>query len=178
MNEPRLLRRSHVYAGRIVDIGIETVELPNGVECDLEIIRHPGGSAVAAIDGSGRICLLRQYRHAAGAWIWEIPAGCIDAGEAPETTAKRELEEEAGMNASEWRSLGTMLSSPGVFTEVVHLYLARGLSDVGMSAGEDEVFEVVWTPLDDALRRVSNGDIVDAKTVIALFRVRDLLNAT
>ena len=114
----------HVFTGRVIEVNVERVQLPNGAVADLEIIHHPGGAAVVALDDDNRICLLRQFRHAVDGWIWELPAGKIDNREPPLDTAQRELEEEAGMAAALWRSLGDYVSSPGVFTEVVHLFLA------------------------------------------------------
>lgn len=161
-----------IYKGRIITLGVEQVTLPNGREIDLEIVRHPGGAAVAAIDERDRICLIRQYRHAADGWLWELPAGKIDNREEPLLTAKRELAEEAGVKASEWQSLGLMRSSPGVFDEVIHLYLATGLTRVEQSLEADEVLEVHWMPIQEALQWAVDGKINDAKSVIALFRAR------
>src|SRR5580700_4460862 len=93
----------------------------------LEVVHHPGGAATVALDGEERICLLRQYRYVAGGWLWELPAGKLEPDEPPLATAQRELAEEAGVRARHWRSLGTVLSSPGVFTERLHLFLARGI---------------------------------------------------
>lgn len=162
----------HVYAGRVVRLDLETVRLPNGVRHELEIVHHPGGAAVAAVDAQRRVCLIRQYRHAAGGWVWELPAGKLEPAEPPGETARRELAEEAGMQASEWRTLGTSLSSPGVFTEVVHLYLALELAPVPLAHEPAEVIEIHWVPLDEACARALRGEINDAKTVIGLLRSR------
>ncbi|AGA91976.1 ADP-ribose pyrophosphatase [Thioflavicoccus mobilis 8321] len=161
--------RRSVFQGRIVDVGIESVRLPNGRRTELEIIRHPGGAAAVAIDADGRVCLLRQYRHAAGGWLWELPAGKIDPGEAPFATARRELAEEAGVTAEDWSALGHLHSSPGVFTEVIHLYLARDLCLRGHTHDADEVIEIHWVPLGEALEWCRTGRITDAKTMTGLF---------
>ncbi len=163
-------RREPIYRGEVVDLGLETVTLPTGRECVLEIIRHPGGAAALAIDTENRVCLLRQYRHAAGGWVWELPAGKIDDAEPPEETARRELAEEAGVSARSWTGLGKMASSPGIFTELVHLYLARGLEATNANVHADEVLEVHWIDLEEALEWVRCGRIFDAKTVIALLK--------
>ena len=92
-------KQKKLYQGKVIELYLEQVILPNGVPAELEIVRHPGGAAVVAIDIENRICLLRQYRYAAGGWIWELPAGKLDPGEAPLVTAQRELEEEAGLCA-------------------------------------------------------------------------------
>ncbi len=166
-----------VYQGKIISLGLETAELPNGRELELEIVRHPGGAAAVALDHEGRVCLIRQYRHAAGGWLWELPAGKIDGGEDPLETAKRELAEEVGVAAARWCSLGYMHSSPGVFDEVVHLYLARGLDHVGQALGADELLEVHWLPLPQALRWAEENVVTDAKSVIGLLRAAAWMDA-
>jgi ADP-ribose pyrophosphatase len=172
----RLIRP--VYQGRAVRLDLERVVLPNGHEIELEIIRHPGGAATVAVDERDRVCLLRQYRHAAGGWLWELPAGKLDAGEAPQRTASRELAEEAGVKADTWSSLGQLVSSPGVFTEVVHLFLARGLSPTRTAPEPGECLEVHWVPRGQAVQRALDGDIEDAKTVIGLLRADALLRGS
>lgn len=163
------------YSGRVVSVDLEQVVLPNGDAIELEIVRHPGGAAIVAVDEKDRVCLLRQYRHAAGGWLWELPAGKLDPGEAPSATARRELAEEAGVAAQDWTSLGEVVSSPGVFTEVVHLFLARELSRAAATPEHGECFEVTWVPLSEALRRALGGDIRDAKTVVGLLRADAVL---
>jgi ADP-ribose pyrophosphatase len=164
-----------MFDGRAVQLDLERVVLPNGDEVELEIVRHPGGAAIVAIDGRDRVCLLRQYRHAADGWLWELPAGKLDAGETPSGTARRELAEEAGVAAAHWTSLGRMISSPGVFTEVVHLFLARGLSQVAGAPETGECLEVHWLPRREAVQRALAGELEDAKTVIALLRADAVL---
>jgi len=158
-----------------VRVTVETVRLPNGHVSDLEIIHHPGGAAVVAIDAEESVCLLHQYRHAAGGWIWELPAGKLEPAEPPRRTAERELIEEAGRSAQAWHSLGTYVSSPGVFTEIVHLYLARQLDSVKMELEAGELIEVHWVPLTEACRRAEQGDINDGKTIVGLLRARAVL---
>jgi ADP-ribose pyrophosphatase len=136
----------------------------------LEIVRPPGGAAVVALDAHNRVCVLRQYRHAAGGYIYELPAGKLEPDEPPAETIRRELAEEAGMSAAHWQSLGTYFSSPGVFTEVIHLYLATGLEPVAARPEADEVFEIEWWPLDKAMERARSGELVDAKTIIGILR--------
>jgi 8-oxo-dGTP pyrophosphatase MutT (NUDIX family) len=161
---------THVFTGRVIEVNIERVELPNGTTASLEIIRHPGGAAVLALDAGNRVCLLRQFRHAAGGWVWELPAGKIDNREPPLQTAQRELEEEAGMTADSWQSLGDTLSSPGVFTEVVHLYLATQLTALPPRPEEHEVFEVHWLPFSAVLQMARSGELRDGKSLVAVFR--------
>jgi len=163
-----------IFTGRVVTLDVAQVELPNGRTAELEIVGHPGGAAVVAVNEAGEVCLLRQYRHVAGGWVWEIPAGKLD-GQSPDATARSELREEAGCTALCWESLGRVLSSPGVFAEVVHLYLARELTFVGAAPEADEVFEARWVPLAEAARRALAGEIEDGKSVIALLRAADRL---
>lgn len=159
-----------VFTGRVIEVNIERVELPNGSTADLEIIHHPGGAAVVAVDTQRRVCLLRQFRHAANGWLWELPAGKIDNREPPLQTAQRELQEEAGCRAQRWESLGEYVSSPGVFTEVIHLYFATELTVTSASHEEHEVIEVHWKPFDDVLRMAHDGELRDGKSLVGIFR--------
>ncbi|HUO96751.1 MAG TPA: NUDIX hydrolase [Steroidobacteraceae bacterium] len=165
-----------IYTGRVVTLDVSEVTLPNGHRATLEIVGHPGGAAVVAVNAADEVCLLHQYRHVAGGWLWEIPAGKLD-GKTPEATARAELAEEAGLTATEWQSLGRIHSSPGVFGEVVHLFLARGLAAVTAAPEREEVFEVRWVPLKTAVARALAGEISDAKSVVALLRAADRLGA-
>lgn len=164
-----------IYEGRVIRLNVEQVRLPNGADAELEIIHHPGGAAVVAVNDSRQLCLLRQYRHAAGGWLWELPAGKLDPGEQPLFTAQRELQEEAGMCANDWQSLGKIISSPGVFTEVIHLFLARSLSQVPAQTEAQEVIEVHWLAWADAWRMAQSGEIEDAKTLAGLLRAQDVI---
>lgn len=171
-----MTRRKVIYDGRIVHLAIESAGLPDGREAELEIVRHPGGSLIVAVDDAYRVCLVRQFRHAAGGWIWELPAGVRDNAEAPGLTARRELKEEVGVEAKSWQALGSLLSTPGFCDERLHIYLARDLS-LGAHAREaDEFIEVHWLAMDQAIQMAEQGDIEDAKTIVGLFRAREALN--
>jgi 8-oxo-dGTP pyrophosphatase MutT (NUDIX family) len=159
-----------VFSGRVIQVNVERVQLPNANVAELEIIHHPGGAAVVAIDASDNVCLLRQFRHAANGYVWELPAGKIDNKEPPLNTARRELTEEAGRTAGSWESLGDYLSSPGVFTEVVHLFLATGLQQTAQGHEEHEVIEVHWKPFGEVLRMAQQGEIRDGKSLVGIFR--------
>jgi ADP-ribose pyrophosphatase len=158
-----------IYRGRIVNLRIERVTLPNGTAVELELMHHPGAAAVVAADEQQRVVLIRQYRYAAGGYIWELPAGVLSPDEPPETCAARELREEAGLAATDIRRLGAILTTPGFCDERIHLFLARGLREVGHSREADEdITELRRLPLPDALAMVRAGEIVDAKTVAGL----------
>ena len=161
-------RDEPVYQGRIIQFGIETITMPNGVSVKLEIVRHPGGAAIVALDSDNRVCLLRQFRHAAGGWIWELPAGKLEPGEPAETTAVRELVEEAGLQASRWTSLGRLIATPGFCDEIIYLFLAQDLTRVQAQPEVHELFEVHWIPLATAIAQVYDGTIYDAKTMLGL----------
>lgn len=161
-----------IYRGNAMTINREHVVFPDGKQGELEIVRHPGGAGAVAIDAQERVCLIRQFRYAAGAWLWEIPAGRMEPGEAPAVTAERELAEEAGLLASQWSSLGEVLPSPGICDERIHLFLAQGLSATPMTHDALEFIEVHWLPLSEAVQWALRGDISDAKTLAALLRAQ------
>jgi ADP-ribose pyrophosphatase len=158
------------FKGRVITVTTDEVVLPNGHRAQLEVVHHPGGAAVIALDSQQRVCLLRQYRYVADGWIWELPAGKLEPGEPPLTTAQRELIEEAGVSATRWESLGSVLSSPGVFAEVLHLFYATGIETATAAHESAEVIEVHWIPFAEACEWALNGTIRDAKTVIGLLR--------
>jgi len=166
-----------VFQGRVLTLNLERVQLPNGRVAELEIAHHPGGAAVVAVDARGRVCLLRQFRHAAGGWLDELPAGKLDGGEPPLQCAQRELAEEAGMLARRWDKLGEFFSSPGVLTEVIHLFLARDLAPTDARPEEHEVFEAIWVPLEEAVQLAAGAGLRDAKSVIGLLWARERLRA-
>jgi len=165
-----------IYQGRVITLNVERVRLPNQQLAELEIIHHPGGAAVLAIDDQQRVCLLYQYRHAAGGYVWELPAGKIDNREPHFATVQRELQEEAGCSAGKWHYLGHSLSSPGVFTEVIHLYLATELTHSPNQPEAHEVFHVEWRSFSEVLAMVQRGEIVDGKTLIGLFLAQQFLD--
>jgi 8-oxo-dGTP pyrophosphatase MutT (NUDIX family) len=159
------------YSGRVISVTTDDVVLPNGHRAKLEVVHHPGGAAVVAVDSNRQVCLLRQYRYVADGYVWELPAGKLEPNEPPLETARRELIEEAGVSARHWESLGTVLSSPGVFGEVLHLYHATGIEPSTAAHEHAEVIEVHWMPFDEAYEWAMNGTIRDAKTIIGLARV-------
>ena len=162
------------YQGRVIRVTTDEVRLPNGHQALLEVVHHPGGAAAVALDSAGRVCLLRQYRYVADGWLWELPAGKLEPDEPPLLTAQRELVEEAGVSAQAWRSLGVCLSSPGVFSERLHLYLATELAAATAAHERAEVIEVHWVPFEQACGWALDGTIADCKTAIGLLRARNM----
>jgi 8-oxo-dGTP pyrophosphatase MutT (NUDIX family) len=166
-------RQTLHFSGRVITVTTDEVVLPNGHRSLLEVVHHPGGAATVALDAAQRVCLLRQYRYVAGGWLWELPAGKLEPDEPPLTTAQRELTEEAGVRAGHWRSLGTLLSSPGVFTERLHLFLATDIVPAAHAHESAEVIEVNWIALEEACGWALDGTIADAKTALGLLRARE-----
>jgi 8-oxo-dGTP pyrophosphatase MutT (NUDIX family) len=158
------------FRGRVINVTVDDVTLPNGTRAELEVVHHPGGAVVVAIDHEERVCLLRQYRYVAQGWVWELPAGKLEPREPPLETARRELVEEAGVGAERWSSLGSYLSSPGVFSEVLHLFLAEELTAGTALPEANEVLEVHWVSFAEACARALSGDIRDGKTIVGLLR--------
>ncbi|HLJ37019.1 MAG TPA: NUDIX hydrolase [Steroidobacteraceae bacterium] len=166
------------FTGRVIRVTTDQVLLPNGHRAALEVVHHPGGAVAVAVDGQRRVCLLRQYRYVADGWLWELPAGKLEPREPPLATAQRELAEEAGVSARDWRALGTALSSPGVFTEVLHLFLATGIAPAAAAHERAEVIEIHWLPFETACEWALDGTITDSKTVIGLLRARFAITNT
>jgi len=162
-----------IYTGRVVRLDVDTVRFPDGSTGQLELIRHPGAAAImpCASDPPGAdptILLIRQYRYATGGELWEIPAGTLDPGEDPEVCARRELLEETGVTAARLQRLTSIWTTPGFTNEVIHLYLATGLTMGQPSRERDEFIEVVPQPLSRVLALIRDGEIRDAKTVVAI----------
>lgn len=162
-----MIRRRSLHKGHVGDFGIETVELPNGRVVDLEILRHPGASAVVPLHDDGTVTLIRQHRHAAGGTIWEIPAGKLEPGEDPIVCAARELAEEVGLVGA-LRHLTTIHTTPAFTDEVIHLYVATDLRSVPTNLDVDEVIAPVRMPLAEALALIDSGAMTDAKSIVAL----------
>lgn len=164
-----------IHKGRILDVRLEQVTLPNGATITLEIVRHPGAAAIVAIDERNEVTLVHQFRHAANGFIWEIPAGTLDPGEAPDVCARRELREEAGLDAQEWKHLGSIFTAPGFCDERIHLFLAHGLSQGAQHLDHDEILSVRRFPFTQALQMISAGEIQDAKSIAGLHLAAALL---
>lgn len=167
----RTLHRREIYRGRILEVHVDQVSLPNGGVAAREIVEHPGGVGILALDDQHRVALVRQYRYAFSRVVTEIPAGKLESGEDdPLAAAKRELQEEIGAAAAHWESLGTLLPSPGCYAEVLHLFLARQLTFTAPRPDEDEFLESEWMPLGELAAQCLRGEIQDAKTVAAVLK--------
>lgn len=170
----RPLETRRVYAGRVFDVALDRVQFPDGSEGELEIIRHPGAAAVVPVaspvgtSDDPTVLMLRQFRYAADGDLWEIPAGRLNAGEAPADCARRELLEEAGVEAQQLEPLTTIYTTPGFTDERIHIYRARRLSRGTTNLDDDEFVQVVDLPLSQVLEAVGEGRIIDAKSVAGL----------
>jgi ADP-ribose pyrophosphatase len=171
MNDPE----DSIPHGFPVVVTTEQVRLPNGVEIVLDIVEHPGAAAIVPFVSDSEILLIRQYRHATGGFLIEVPAGKIDPGETPDETAGRELQEEVGQRAGRLENLGWIWTSPGFASEKIHLYAAFDLAAVDTRPEDDEIIEVLPTPLDDALEMVWSGELTDAKSALALIHAARLV---
>lgn len=163
-------RRNQIRSGRVFDITLENVTFPNGANRDMEIIRHPGASAVVPLTDDNNVLMLKQYRHAVGRVMWEIPAGTFEKNENPLSCASRELKEETGFEAQAWESLGAVTPVPGYSDERIHLFLAQELAPSVQQLDADEFIEVQPLPLSQVAVMITSGEIEDAKTIAAIFR--------
>ena len=166
-----------VYRGRLLHVLEDEVRLPDGRHARREYVRHPGACAMLPFLDRDTVLLVRQYRYPLERHFLEIPAGKIDAGEAPERTAIRELREECGYEAAEWRHLTTIHPCIGYSDERIELFLARGLAHVGHAPDDGEFLEVVPLKMAEAMRRVREGQITDEKTLIGLLWADRFLTA-
>ncbi len=157
-----------IHLGKVFRLVQEDLTLPNGFRTSLEVVRHPGASAVVALSGNGEVLLLHQYRHAVGEFIWEIPAGTLRDKEEPLECAKRELIEETGYEAMELEELGQMVPVPGYSDERIHIFLATQLRPANQNLDRDEVIAVHSVPFHRSFEMIRTGEIKDAKTIVGL----------
>lgn len=173
--EVEVLEEREIFDGRVVKLRIERVRLPNGRSADIEIVRHSGATAVVAVTDDDQVLLVRQYRHATGGWLLEIPAGKLDPGEDPLACVARELEEETGFRPGEVESLGWIWPTPGFSDEKIWLYLATGLEPGTQALEDDEVLSVIRMPWAEAIAAAHDGTIRDGKSICALLRAEKRL---
>jgi len=162
------LRSKNIFSGRIIKLRIDEVELPNGIKSTREIVEHPGAVAAVAITDDNEVLLVRQYRKAVDRELLEIPAGKIEKGETKEDCMKRELMEETGYYPNSLKLLTSFYTSPGFSSEIIHLFLATNLIRSKKNADIDEYLQVQKLPLEDAVKKIHSGEIVDGKTITGL----------
>jgi ADP-ribose pyrophosphatase len=169
----RLASRS-IFRGKVLDLSVDRVRLPNGAEADLEMIHHMGAAVALPVetdpDGTPHALLVRQYRYPTGGWLLEVPGGKLDGGEDPRECARRELAEEIGRRPGELVPLGWIWTTPGFTDEKIWLFLARDLEPADAAPEDHEVLSLQRLPLAEAVARAAGGEIQDAKTVCALLR--------
>ena len=165
--DERTLNSTRPWSGRRIRVRVDEVERSDGHRTTREIIEHPGAVAMLAWDGA-RLAMVRQWRHATGQVLLEIPAGTLEPGEPPADTARRELAEEVGLAATTWVEGPRFFTAPGFCTELMHLYLATGLTDATAEADADELLEPSWLTLTDAIAAVDDGRIADAKSIVGI----------
>ncbi len=164
-----------IYDGKIIKVVTHTVECPNGIEAQREIVCHPGGVAVVPVDQNGFVYMVRQYRIPYDAVMLEVPAGKLDKGENPDLAAQRELKEETGLTAETMVFMGHFYPTVGFCDEDLRMYLANGLSQGETDPDEDEFVEVEKIHMDKLVQMIMNGEISDGKTIAAIFKAREIL---
>ncbi len=162
-------KKELIYKGRIFKLLKEEVTLENGVTTQLDIIRHPGAAAIVPAYGYDKIVLIKQYRHAIGEYVWEIPAGTFAPEEDPLECAKRELLEETGYRAEFWEKLGEITPVPAYSDERIHVYFAANLVQEKQNLDEDEILQVHRLRVPDVLEMIKKGEIKDSKTIASIF---------
>lgn len=165
--EERTLSSTRPWTGRRIAVRVDAVERADGHRTTREIVEHPGAVGILAWDGE-RLAMVRQWRHATGRTLLEIPAGTLEPGERPLETARRELAEEVGLAATDWEEGPHFFTAPGFCDERMYLFLATGLRPADGQADADEVLTASWLGLEDALAAIDGGDIEDAKTIVAI----------
>lgn len=169
-------KQDYRYRGKIINLRLDEAVLPNGHIAAREVVEHPGGVCIAALTDNRELLFVRQFRYPYGEVLWELPAGKLDKpGEDPLEGGKRELREETGAVADAYQSLGVLYPTPGYCDEIIHLYLAQGLTFGDSDPDEDEFLECERIPLDKAVRMVLSNEIPDAKTQVAVLKVAALL---
>ncbi len=171
----RRLATTRVYSGKLLKIDLDRVQLPNGRETDLEMVRHPGASAVLPFVTADEVLLIRQFRYATGGFILEVPAGTLHPGEEPEACARREVEEEAGHRPGRLERLASIFTTPGFTDEIIHLYTAHDLTPTEQKLDHDEVISVERIRFESALAAIGRGEIVDSKTICTLLLAHESL---
>ena len=171
----KTLSKDYKYNGKIINMRVDETQLENGKTAIREVVEHSGGVCVAALDEESRLLMVRQFRYPYSEVLWEIPAGKREKGEDPLECGKRELEEETGYTAEKYTDLGKLYPTPAYVDEVIYMYYAENLSKTRQHLDEDEFLTVERVPFDDAVKMVMNGEIRDAKTQVAILKLKELI---
>jgi len=169
----RLVSSRVVFEGRLLTVQVDSVELADGSRAEREVVRHPGAVAIVALVGDDQVVMIRQYRHAAGEVLWELPAGVLMPGEEPAACARRELVEEVGYQAGEVIPVISVFPSPGFSSEIIHVFVARELRPVERRAEPDERIAVEVLPLGEAAAMALRGEVRNAAAVCGLLAVAE-----
>lgn len=172
----KTLSQKKIFDGEVIKLRIDTVKTPCGNTATREIVEHPGGVCVLPLDENGNVIMEWQYRHPFSSVLFELPAGKLFKGEDPLECGKRELEEETGLCAKDFISLGKIYPTPGFCNEIIHLYLAKTLYKGTKNPDEDEFIEIQSVPLENLVEKVLSGEIRDAKTCVALLKANEMKN--
>lgn len=164
----RVEAEREICQARVIRVVAKDLVLPNGRQTTFTIVEHPGAVAIVPVHANGDVVLLRQFRPSIGEELYEIPAGTIEKGEAPLATAKREIIEETGFKARQWSKIAEFYTAPGFCTELMHVYVARGLSPATADGDADEILEPVRMSVDASLKLIRSKKIRDAKTIAGL----------
>lgn len=173
--EEKTVSSEHIFKGRIIDVKLDKVMMPNGELADREIVGHPGGVGIVAITDDNKIIMVKQYRKPLEKAIYEIPAGKLDPNEEVEICGKRELLEETGAKAKNFEYLGFMYPSPGFTDEVTHIYLATGLSFGNANPDDDEFLDIEFFDMKTVKEMIMNNEINDGKTIMGFFKAVERL---
>ena len=172
----KINHRKTLHRGRVFSLVRENITLDNGITTDMEFVAHPGATAIVPFLNESRVVLLKQYRHALRDYIWEIPAGTLDPGESVMSCAQRELIEETGYSADDWRKLAEITPVPGYSDEKIHIFLAGGLQPAEQQLDRDEIINVHEIEFNQALEMIKRGEIQDAKSIAGLLLAFNWLN--
>lgn len=172
----KTVKSEQIYNGAVVDLRVDTVVLPDGKEAKREVIHHPGGVCIVAVDDNNNVLLVKQFRNPAQQVLLEIPAGKLEYGEDPLEAGMRELEEETGVVADEFVFMGCFYPLPAYSKEKIYMYFARNLKQTKQHLDDDEFLVVEKMHFDKLLKKVANGEIIDGKTALALLRAKEYIN--
>lgn len=164
------------YQGKILDLRVDQVLLPNGKHANREVVLHHGSVAIVAVTSKNEVILVKQYRYPVNDVLWEIPAGKLEKDENPDECARRELAEETGFGATNWLKISTFFSTPGFSDEIMYLYLAQELFAEKLESDDDEFIEIHKIPYTEAVDKIVKGEIRDAKTIAGVLLVEKIIN--